>query len=307
MSPSDAARSVSIKFRNLFTPGVREVLLWCLPALIIGISLRIRLTATMPYALVQADSPEYLLTPSQLLAHHTVFIHGKRGFLSPMLFTIPFLLHLPALKAIPMIAHLLGLACVVMSGALARCWFQLWRWFIVPVTLWFAASPFTLWYEQTVMGESEYLCACMAAALAGTLWARQPTRRRFVWFVISLACAAGARRRARLLPFRAFAGAAGPMAGMAGYCEIGRRHRSHRGALHSDEPPGQWPAFALLLPDQFRPGSLAPAARDRALHPAAARPDANGLPWRAGRPCQGLKADPRLHRLLRLEQDKTRP
>ena len=179
-------------------PGVREVLIWCVPALLVGIALRVALTVQMPWGYVQYDSAEYQETPFHLLKNGSFFVDGKRGFLVPILFTIPFLLHIPALIAIPLGQHLLGLAATVMSGALVRIWFRHWRWFIVPVTLYVAANPSMLWYEQTIMGESEFLFALIFLALAGTLWARRQSRARFWVLLAALVCAAGARPEGRL-------------------------------------------------------------------------------------------------------------
>jgi hypothetical protein len=177
---------------------VRQVLRWCIPALLVGVALRVALTIRMPWGYVQYDSAEYLETPYHLLRNWSFFVDGKRGFLVPVLFTIPFLLHIPALIAIPLGQHLLGLAATAMSGALTRLWFRFWRWFIVPVTLFVAANPMMLWYEQTIMGESEYLFALVFLALAGTLWVRRQSRARFALLLAALVCAAGARPEGRL-------------------------------------------------------------------------------------------------------------
>ena len=176
----------------------QEVLLYCIPALLVGIALRAALTGQMPWGYVQYDTAEYLETPFRLLKGGAFFVNGKRGFLVPILFTIPFLLHIPALIAIPLGQHLLGLAATAMSGALVRFWFRCWRWFIVPVTLFAAANPSMLWYEQTIMGESEFLFALIFLALAGTLWARRQSRGRFALLLAALVCAAGARPEGRL-------------------------------------------------------------------------------------------------------------
>ena len=180
------------------SPTVREVLLYCIPALLAGLALRIALTVQMPWGYIQYDSAEYLETPFRLLRSASFFVDGKRGFLVPILFTIPFLLHLPALILIPLGQHLLGLAATAMSGALTRIWFQRWRWFIIPVTLFVAVNPSMLWYEQTIMGESEFLFALIFLALAGTLWTRRQSRARFWTLLAALVCAAGARPEGRL-------------------------------------------------------------------------------------------------------------
>ena len=180
------------------SPVFREVLLFSLPALLLGVALRAALTIRMPYGYIQYDSAEYLETPWHLLKNASFFVDGKRGFLVPILFTIPFLLHLPALIFIPLGQHLLGLASILLSGGLVRLWFQRWRWFIVPVTLFAAANPSMLWYEQTIMGESEFLFALVFLALAGTLWSLDQSRPRFFLLLAALVCAAGARPEGRL-------------------------------------------------------------------------------------------------------------
>ena len=179
-------------------PEFRQVLVFSLPALLVGVILRAFLTVRMPFGYLQYDSAEYLETAFRLFKGHTFFVDGKRGFLVPILFTVPFLLHIPALIAIPLGQHLLGLLATVMSGGLVRLWFRCWRWFIVPVTLIVAVNPMMLWYEQTIMGESEFLAALILLALAGTLWARRQSRARF-WFLIgALICTAGARPEGKL-------------------------------------------------------------------------------------------------------------
>jgi hypothetical protein len=144
----------------------REVLIYCIPALVVGIALRVALTIKMPFGYVQYDSAEYLETPFRLMKDGAFFVNGKRGFLVPILFTIPFLIHIPALILIPLGQHLLGLLATAMSGGLTRLWFRKWRVFIVPVTLFVAVNPSMLWYEQTIMGESEFLFALIFVALA---------------------------------------------------------------------------------------------------------------------------------------------
>jgi len=175
-----------------------QILLYTAPALLLALFLRILLTLRMPYGYVQYDTAEYLETPFRLLKSGAFFVDGKRGFLVPILFTIPFLLHIPALVAIPLAQHFLGLAATFMSGALTRFWFRSWRWFIFPVTFYVAANPSMLWYEQTIMGESEFLFALIFLALAGTLWARRPSPARFKFLLFALICTAGARPEGRL-------------------------------------------------------------------------------------------------------------
>ena len=87
---------------------LRELLLWCAPALLAGALLRLFMEVRMPYGYIQFDSADFLLTPFRLLSDHHYVIDSKKAFLTPTFFTIPFLLHIPALLFIPIVQHLMG-------------------------------------------------------------------------------------------------------------------------------------------------------------------------------------------------------
>jgi hypothetical protein len=184
---------------------LRELLLWCVPALLAGAGLRLFMEIRMPYGYVQFDSGDFLVTPFRLLSAHSYYIDSKKAFLTPTFFTIPFLLHIPALLFIPIAQHLMGLIEVVFAGALIRCWFPLWRWIIIPATLLIAVSPWQLWYEQTLMGEANYVFFLFLVGLLGTLWARRPTWLNFAWFALSLFCICGTRAEGKIMLIFGFA------------------------------------------------------------------------------------------------------
>jgi hypothetical protein len=178
---------------------VGELLLWCAPALLAGGFLRLLMEIRMPYGYVQFDSGDFLLTPFRLLANHHYVIDSKKAFLTPTFFTIPFLLHIPALIFIPIAQHLMGLIEVVFAGALIRLWFPLWRWIIIPATVLIAVSPWQLWYEHTLMGEANYVFFLFLLALLGTNWAQRPTWVNFGWFALSLFCISGTRAEGKIM------------------------------------------------------------------------------------------------------------
>jgi hypothetical protein len=171
----------------------REVLRWSLPALLIGLALRAVLMWSMPHGYVQYDSCDYLVTAQRLIEEHRFFIHSKRSYLTPMLFTAAFALPVPALITIAVAQHFLGLIATLLVGALVRFWFRSWKVMIIPVTVLFAANPFIIWYEHTIMGEAQFLFFTLVMVFAGTLFARQPTTKRFIWFIVSLLAAFGTR------------------------------------------------------------------------------------------------------------------
>ena len=181
----------------------RQLLLWCLPALIVGGVLRLMLIVHFPYGYVQADTADFLITTERLLKHHSLVLHGKKSFLAPILFTIPFLLHIPALIVLPLAQHGLGMILTVLAGALTRAWFAHWRWFIVPATVLTTVNPALLWYEHALLAESHYVFCVMALAVVGTVFTLRPTLARFVWLLVALFFTAGSRPEGKL--FVAFA------------------------------------------------------------------------------------------------------
>jgi hypothetical protein len=153
----------------------------------------------LPYAYYHDDSPDFLTTPDRLLHIHRFELHEKKTFLVPMLFTPFFYLKIPALITIPIFQHALGLALVLLVGLLCRLWFRHWRVFIIPLTMLTALNPFFLWYEHTLMAEPTFIfCTCLVA-LAGTLYALDQSRGRFLFLLIALFLEAGARPEGKLL------------------------------------------------------------------------------------------------------------
>jgi hypothetical protein len=180
-------------------PRLREVVLWCAPALLVGLFLRVWLCLDMPYGHYHDDAPDFLTTPDRLIFQHTFELHQKKTFLVPILFTLPFALPAPALVTIPIAQHLLGLAMIVLIGALCRLWFTAWRVWIIPITVLAAVNPFYMWYEHTLMAESVTVFCMLLLAFMGTLYARNPSLRRFVGLCVSLVLLAGARPEGKLL------------------------------------------------------------------------------------------------------------
>jgi len=177
---------------------VREVLMWCLPALFVGFGLRAALMISMPHGYIQYDTQDYLVTADRLLEKHQIYIHSKRSFLTPLIFSIPFVLHLPALISIAVMQHLMGLAGILAVGGLVRLWFRNWRWFIIPVTLLFAACPWPIWYEHALLGEAQFLYALLLCAFAATVFFRWPGPYSFAFYVASVFALVGTRLEGKL-------------------------------------------------------------------------------------------------------------
>src|SRR5260221_6711779 len=157
-----------------------------LPALLLGLALRVALLAQLPYAYFHDDAPDFLTTPDKLLHEHRFDLHSKKPFLVPILFTLPFLARIPALIAIPAFQHALGLGLVLLIGLLCRLWLHAWKIFIIPLTVLAAANPFYLWFEHALMAESVFLFTTALLAVAGTLYTLDQTRGRFYFLLAAL-------------------------------------------------------------------------------------------------------------------------
>lgn len=188
--------SESLSLRN---PQVREFLWLCMPALVLGLVLRTLMVCQMPYGYMQFDSADFLVTANRFITKHALLIHSKRTFLVPILYTLPFILKIPALIAIPIAQHILGMGVILMTGLLTRLWSPVWRWIIVPLTLVMAANPNLLWFEHALMSESVYLFFAFALVLAATVYAQRQSNLRFVMLLTALFLTAGARPEGRLL------------------------------------------------------------------------------------------------------------
>jgi len=177
---------------------LRELLLWCLPALISGGIARGILIAHFPYGYVHPDSPDFLITADRLLNHHQWVLHGKKSFLGPILFVLPMLMKIPSLLIIMWAQHFFGLIFTVMVGAIVRFWTAFWKWWIVPATLLAALNPAMLYYEHALIAESQYLWCVTALALAGSAYAAERARGRFILLLLALILTAGSRPEGKL-------------------------------------------------------------------------------------------------------------
>lgn len=177
----------------------RELLLWCAPALVFGFVLRALLSTAMPFAYVQYDSHRLLFGAVDWLspAHKAVF-GDNVPFLFPWLCRLAQSGPIPAMTAIQLVQHALGLVQVALAGVLVRCWVPRWKWWIVPATLVFAAHPSFLWFEHTVMLETLYAFATVLLAVAGTWLLRRPSLAAAASVCAAMALAAFTRPEGKL-------------------------------------------------------------------------------------------------------------
>ena len=180
---------------------LQQVLLWCIPALILGALLRLWLLSQMPYAFFHDDTRHLLGTGLKWLEEGKIEISGRRTFLVPFLYAIPIKLGIPLLPAIAIGQHTLGLLMILEVGLICFLWFRYWRIWIVPLTLLIGLHPSLLWYEHLALQEFCYVFGAVTIALISTWFYRVPSLFSFVILFVAIFLTAGARPEGNLFCF----------------------------------------------------------------------------------------------------------
>ena len=191
--------------RGLWTPDLRLALLLCIPAVIVAVGLRLWLTYHMPYGFVHGDTAQQVVTGLKLVEQSTFEIDQKKTFLTPLLYALPALAHIPVLYFSAALQHFFGVLLVVVIGLMAKAWLPAWRLWIVPLTLLIAIDPILLWYEHVALPESLMVFGTVAVAAAGTFFYRHPNRYTLALLFLAALFVAGARPEGRFFALFALA------------------------------------------------------------------------------------------------------
>lgn len=168
----------------------REIAAWCLPALALGLGLRVLLLIYMPMAFISPDTNEFF---------GSKLIGGSRTFLPKLIYQAFGHLGLPLLPSIAVFQHLLGAGLILACGFVCAQWLQKWRWWIVPYTCLIAVHPTLLWYEHFALPDSTFTLLVVLVFLAGTRFYQRPTPLNFGILFGLLLLTAGARQEGFLL------------------------------------------------------------------------------------------------------------
>lgn len=172
-------------------PLVRDAILWSIPAVFLGLVLRLLLLHYSPYAYWGSDSRSYFGFTNGVMTEFYFSINEKRRYLYPLLMLPVTLLPGAALKALAWIQAGLGLAAIFAFGYVVRRVFAGWKILIVPLTALLAGLPVFIWYEHELIAESVYFngIVWMLAGWAAWTCQRDPARARrlFWWFFVPLA------------------------------------------------------------------------------------------------------------------------
>lgn len=181
----------------------RQVLLFSLPALIVGLALRLFLTVNAPYGFVISDTREFHdLDITSLDDLGNPFKVQSRTYLPRLLYAAPLFMGKPMLPFIAVVQHLFGLGMIFAGGLLCALWTKRWKWWIIPFTVLLAVNPTLLWYEHMALPDSTAVAVAMVVAAFGGLYYWKPSRVHLGGLCVGLILLASARQEGFLfLPF----------------------------------------------------------------------------------------------------------
>ena len=165
----------------------QRVLLLCVPALIIGLVLRVAFLIAIPEIYYGADSNSYFAAAWKLWTHGDISLNPKRRFFYPILLMFtPLLPGSPAI-AVSIIQHLLGLAIIAGIGWIVAQMTRLPNLWVPLVTCLAAVWPRMLWYEHEMIADVWLLAAFVAAVALAVPCDSLKDPRRLFWFLIAAA------------------------------------------------------------------------------------------------------------------------
>ena len=179
--------------------GSREFFWLCLPALLIGLFLRLHFLWVTPQGYFGADSDSYFEFSHELFTKGQFELTPKRRWLYPIVLALLTPLPAPCWYLVPLIQHALGLATVVGIGWITLRLSTTPRLTIPLVTLISAIWPRMLWYEHEFIAETfllaAFVCTVSLALIPGVL----RSKRGLFFFFLSLIFLAGFKAAGRFL------------------------------------------------------------------------------------------------------------
>ena len=165
----------------------QQVLLLCVPALIVGLVFRVSFMFAMPEIYYGADSNSYFEGAWRLWTQGDFFLNEKRRFLYPIvLMFMPLLPNNTAVDA-AVVQHLLGLAIIVGIGWIVAQMTRFPYLWVPLVTCAAAIWPRMLWYEHEMIAEVWLLAAFVAAVAIAVPCGALKDQRRLFWFLLAAA------------------------------------------------------------------------------------------------------------------------
>lgn len=182
--------------------SLKQIFWFTLPALAVGLALRLFLMVNMPYAFVISDTREFLDPGKSAFSLSNPLKSSSRTFLAKKIYSAPMDFGQPILPFIATVQHFFGLGMIFAAGLLCALWTKFWKLWIIPLTTLVAVHPTILWYEHMSLPDSTSVMLILATAAAGGFYYLNATKRRLIVLTVVLFLAAGARQEGFLfLPF----------------------------------------------------------------------------------------------------------
>ena len=156
----------------------RELIVWCLPALLIGAWLRIELLNGWRGGLYFGpDSGSYWEAAFRFAQGGDFDVSGKRPWLYPVIVWLAG--HGPVSPAfsVALLQQFAAWLSIIALGALVRLILPFWKWFIVPATVLYAGQPEILYWGHVLIADSLFISTTLAVALAVAVYWQKPSWR----------------------------------------------------------------------------------------------------------------------------------
>lgn len=179
--------------------GFREFIWLCLPALLLGLVMRLHFLWVTPQGYFGADSGSYYQFAHDLFTEGVFELNPKRRWFYPIVLAL--LTPLPAAcwYLVPLFQHLLGLATVVGIGWITLRLSTYPRLTIPLVTILAALWPRMLWYEHEFIAESFLLAAFVLTVSLALIPGVFKNKRGLLLLFLSMILLAGFKAAGRFL------------------------------------------------------------------------------------------------------------
>jgi hypothetical protein len=167
-------------------PAWRQVLLLCLPALLVGVWLRASFILIAPEAYFGTDSSSYFWTSERLYTEGKLTMPERRRWLYPLFMVAMRPLPGTIAQSTAVVQHGVGLLLVVGVGWITAHATRRWKLWVPVVTTLVAVWPRMLWYEHEVLAES-FFVAAFVWAVAFFFPRRTPLPERQLFLVLLMA------------------------------------------------------------------------------------------------------------------------
>jgi hypothetical protein len=163
----------------------QHVLVLCVPALIIGLILRIAFLVAIPEAYYGADSNSYFEAAWKLWTEGDISLNPKRRFLYPIVLIFMPLLPGSTAVGVAVVQHLLGLAIIIGIGWVVAQMTRFPNLWVPLATCLAAVWPRMLWYEHEMVAEVWLLAAFVAAVALAVPCGSLKDKQRLFWFLVA--------------------------------------------------------------------------------------------------------------------------